>query len=66
MDIDRLEIDYPNVKVIRNTKFVDEGEIVTSGGISAGINMSFHIVRRLFGADIARNTAKRMEYDIDL
>ncbi len=66
MDIDRLEHDYPKTEVIRNIKFVDEGAIITSGGISAGINMSLHIVRRLFGADIARNTAKRMEYDIEL
>jgi transcriptional regulator GlxA family with amidase domain len=66
MDIDRLEHDYPKIEVVRNKKFVDEGEIITSGGISAGINMSFHIVSRLFGADIARSTAKRMEYDIEL
>jgi transcriptional regulator GlxA family with amidase domain len=66
MDIDRLEHDYPQIKVVRNKKFVDEGEILTSGGISAGINMSFHIVSRLFGVEIAKNTAKRMEYDIEL
>jgi transcriptional regulator GlxA family with amidase domain len=65
MDIDRLEHDYPKIEVVRNKKFVDEGNIITSGGISAGINMSFHIVSRLFGAEIAKNTAKRMEYDIE-
>ena len=66
MDLDKLENDYPKIEVIRNIKFVDEGEILTSGGISAGINMSFHIVSRLFGAEIAKKTAKRMEYDIEL
>jgi transcriptional regulator GlxA family with amidase domain len=66
MDIDRLEHDYPKINVVRNIKFVDEGDILTSGGISAGINMSFHIVSRLFGVEIAKNTAKRMEYDIEL
>jgi transcriptional regulator GlxA family with amidase domain len=66
MDIDRLEHDYPKIEVVRNKKFVDEGKIITSGGISAGINMSFHIVSRLFGSEIAKNTAKRMEYDIEL
>jgi transcriptional regulator GlxA family with amidase domain len=64
MDLDKLEKEYPNVEVIRNTKFVDEGNIITSGGISAGINMSFHILKRYFGKDIAKFTAKRMEYDI--
>ncbi|MEC1259505.1 DJ-1/PfpI family protein [Bacillus swezeyi] len=60
---DRLEQEYPEVHVIRDVKFVDEGNIVTSGGISAGINMSFHIVKRLLGEKTAWQTAKRMEYD---
>jgi transcriptional regulator GlxA family with amidase domain len=47
-------------------KFVDEDNIITSGGISAGINMSFHIIKRLLGLDIAISTAKRMEYDIEI
>ncbi|BFH69393.1 AraC family transcriptional regulator [Paenibacillus dendritiformis] len=63
---DRLEKDYPNLTVKRDVKYVDEGNIVTSGGISAGINMSFHLVSRLLGRDVAERTAKRMEYDIDL
>lgn len=62
--IDRLEADFPEVKVQRKVKFVDEGHIVTSAGISAGINMSFHILKRLLGNEIAQTTAKRMEYDI--
>ena len=66
MDLDRLENEYPKVKVIRDVKFVDEDKIITSGGISAGINMSFHIIKRLFGEGVAKETAKRMEYDIDL
>lgn len=66
MDIDRLEKEYPKVNVVRGVKFVDEGNIVTSGGISAGINMSFHIVKRLLGAGEARSTARRMEYDIEI
>ena len=66
MDIDRLEADYPQVRVIRDVKFVDEFPIITSGGISAGINMSFYIVKKLFGLKAAKITAKRMEYDIDL
>lgn len=64
MDIERLEREFPDVKVERNCKFIDEGSIITSGGISAGINMSFHIIKRLLGENVARMTAKRMEYDI--
>ncbi len=65
-DLDRLENDYPHVEVIRNVKFVDEGRVLTSAGISAGINLSFHLLQRYFGKNVARETAKRMEYDITI
>ncbi|WML32593.1 hypothetical protein [Clostridium sp. OS1-26] len=39
---------------------------MTLGGISAGINMSFHIIKKLLEEEIANATAKRMEYDIDI
>ncbi|WP_410796758.1 DJ-1/PfpI family protein [Niallia circulans] len=63
MDIDRLEQEFPKVQIVRKVKFVDEGKILTSGGISAGINMSFHIVEKLYGKEVGRETAMRMEYD---
>ncbi|MBQ0140393.1 MAG: DJ-1/PfpI family protein [Kurthia sp.] len=66
MDLDRLEKEFPHVLVQRNVKFVDEDTIITSGGISAGINMSFHLVSKLCGQQVALETAKRMEYDIEL
>ena len=64
--IQTFKKDFPNVEVIENVKFVDEGHIITSAGISAGINMSFHIVKNLLGVEVAEDTAKSMEYDIDL
>lgn len=64
MDIDRLETEFPKIKVERNVKYVDEGSIITSAGISAGINMSFYIVKKLLGREVVIATAKRMEYDI--
>ncbi|GAB6497357.1 AraC family transcriptional regulator [Bacillus sp. UMTAT18] len=64
--IQTFKKDFPNVEVMENVKFVDEGHIITSAGISAGINMSFHIVKNLIGVEIAEETAKNMEYDIDL
>ncbi|MBP3972852.1 DJ-1/PfpI family protein [Bacillus sp. WL1] len=64
--IQTFKKDFPNVEVMENVKFVDEGHIITSAGISAGINMSFHIVKNLLGVEIAEDTAKSMEYDIDL
>nr|WP_307336573.1 DJ-1/PfpI family protein [Metabacillus malikii] len=62
---DRFEREFPSVALERNVKFVDEANIVTSGGVSAGINMSFHIVSRLLGKEIAKNTARGMEFEWD-
>lgn len=64
MDIERLAKEYPKIDVQKGVKYVDQGRVITAAGISAGLDMSFYIVKRLLGADIARATAKRMEYDI--
>ena len=48
---------------ITKERVVDNGRIVLSGGISAGIDASFHIVARLLGEDAAKETARYMEYD---
>jgi len=66
MNVQRLEKEYPKVNVLKNVKFVDEGDVLTSGGISAGIDMSFHIVKRILGINVAEFTAKKMEYDIEI
>jgi transcriptional regulator GlxA family with amidase domain len=41
---------------------VDEGKIVTSGGISAGIDMSLHLAERLARRELALKTARQMDY----
>lgn len=66
MDLDILAKAYPKITVIKDVKYVDEETIITAGGISAGINMSFYIVKNIFGEEIAKFTAKRMEYDITI
>jgi putative intracellular protease/amidase/YHS domain-containing protein len=43
-------------------RFVDNGKVVTAAGVSAGIDMSLHVVAKLLGADAARATARYMEY----
>ncbi|MRH45149.1 DJ-1/PfpI family protein [Aquibacillus halophilus] len=63
MDVDRLEDEFPHIIVERNVKFVDTGDIITSAGISAGIDMSFHIIKNLLNPETAQTTAKRMEYN---
>ncbi len=62
-DIGELRRDHPDLDVRENTPFVDQGAVVTSAGISAGIGMSLHLVGRILGLDAARKTARQMEYD---
>ena len=61
--IDGLRTNHPTTEVLDDIRVVDEGEIVTSAGVSAGIDMALHVVRRLHGDEIARRTARDMEYD---
>ena len=49
--------------VLENVRYVDNGRIVTSSGVSAGIDMSLHVVAKLLGFDAAKQTARRMEYE---
>ena len=42
---------------------MDNGRVVLSSGVSAGIDMSLHMVSRLLGDDLARETARYMEYE---
>lgn len=60
---DDLEELVPTGKPQRKKRYVATGKIYTSGGISAGIDLSFHIVERLLGEEIAKKTADYMEYD---
>jgi transcriptional regulator GlxA family with amidase domain len=61
--IDTLREGFPRTQVLRDARVVDEGEIVTSAGVSAGIDMALHVVRRMHGDDVARRTARDMEYE---
>ncbi len=62
-DINDLRVMFPNLEVKEQMRWVDEGKIVTSAGISAGIDMSLHLVERLVNRDLALSTARQMEFD---
>ncbi|MEL7036164.1 MAG: DJ-1/PfpI family protein [Cyanobacteria bacterium J06592_8] len=53
----------PNTTVIENQRFVDQGKILTSGGISAGIDLSLYVVAKILGQEIAIKTTEYMEYN---
>lgn len=61
--LDLLRESAPNANVHANKRFIDTGRIATSAGISAGIDLSLHLVARFAGTEAARRTAEHMEYD---
>jgi putative intracellular protease/amidase/CubicO group peptidase (beta-lactamase class C family) len=58
-----LEAGYPAIDVRRDVRFVDNGNIITTAGISAGIDGALHLVAKLQGLKAAKRTAYYMEYD---
>lgn len=52
----------PHTTIVHDQRYVDEGAVITCGGISAGIDGSLHVVRRLLGDEAAVKTAAYMEY----
>ncbi len=61
-DVADLRRSFPELVVHESRRWVDEGRIVTSGGISAGIDMSLHLVGRLHSSALAERTARQMEF----
>lgn len=62
-DISELKAMFPLLKVVEGCRWVDSGRYVTSAGISAGIDMSLHLVERIAGRELAEATARQMDFD---
>jgi transcriptional regulator GlxA family with amidase domain len=60
--LDWMQELFPRTAVERQLHVVEDGTLLTSAGISAGIDMALKVVSRYFGEAIARATAKHMEY----
>lgn len=57
---EKLQRLYPRLNVDPNVLYVDEGQILTSAGSAAGLDLCLHLVRRDFGAAIANQVARRL------
>ncbi len=58
----RLAAEFPDVKVRRGARFVEDGALATAGGLSSGIDLALRVVERYFGREVAKTTAYQMEY----
>jgi transcriptional regulator GlxA family with amidase domain len=57
--VDRFRARYPRVKLDPDVLFVDDGEILTSAGVAAGIDLCLHVIRRDHGSEVANHAARR-------
>jgi transcriptional regulator GlxA family with amidase domain len=53
---------FPDIDVKRGARFVEAGNLASSGGLSSGIDLALHVVDRYFGRKVATDTASEMEY----
>jgi putative intracellular protease/amidase len=61
--LDALQARAPRTKVVRDRRFVDNGKVITTAGLSSGIDGALHVVSRLSGPARAQLAALNMEYD---
>lgn len=58
--IDALKARYPDIDVVEDVLYQDEGDILTSAGSAAGIDLCLHVVRRDYGMETANSVARRL------
>jgi transcriptional regulator GlxA family with amidase domain len=51
---------FPRVRVVPDVLYIDEGRVLTSAGMAAGIDLCLHVVRRDYGTEVANTIARRM------
>lgn len=58
-----LQNNYPKIKVLKDVRYVDNGTVITTAGISAGIDGALHLIAKIQGFNNARKVAYNIEYD---
>jgi len=61
--IDELAKEFPRIKVVNDRRFVDNGKIVTTAGLSSGIDGALHVIAEIKGNGTAQQVALGEEYD---
>lgn len=64
-DVDLLAAQGHISDGVRDVRWVDNGDVITSGGLTSGIHMALHVVARIHGTDLATRTARQLDLDWD-
>jgi putative intracellular protease/amidase/YHS domain-containing protein len=59
---DSFAMQYPDIKLIRGARFVEDGNLASSGGLTSGMDLAFRVVERYFGRELTEELAFRLEY----
>ncbi|MBA3662276.1 MAG: DJ-1/PfpI family protein [Gammaproteobacteria bacterium] len=59
---DWVKLQGPNVQWIRKARWVEDGKIITSSGVAAGMDMSLYVIKKLYGEKISNEVIKNTEY----
>ena len=62
----QLDRDYPETQWIRGVRWVEDGNLITSAGVTASIDATFHALRRVAGLEVAQRTARDVGYEMEL
>ena len=63
MALDSLRAISAEIEVVEKVRYVDNGTVILSAGVSAGIDMSYYVVSKLLGSEIATEAARYAQYD---
>lgn len=63
MALDSLQAISAEIEVVEKVRYVDNGTVILSAGVSAGIDMSYYVVSKLLGSEIATEAARYAQYD---
>jgi transcriptional regulator GlxA family with amidase domain len=61
---EEFEKSFPEIELVKDKKYTDNGKIITAAGVSSGINMSLHVINKLHGEKIMQKTADYIEFGI--
>ncbi|AZS15494.1 DJ-1/PfpI family protein [Paenibacillus lutimineralis] len=57
-----LKEKYPNIQVVSDSKVIHDSNLITSGGVSSGINLALYLVEKIMGKSTAERTATTIEF----
>jgi transcriptional regulator GlxA family with amidase domain len=61
--VEAMQVAAPNTKLFPEKRWVDNGRIILSAGVSAGIDMSLYVISKLLGKEVADENAQYIQYD---